>query len=130
MTTEKRIAFVRRSFDLPTASDADGIVGISEHDGFVISPFLGKMSAPDFSRKIDSASDASTLTVFDVLLGETGNPAAAHFEYDWTLKSGDRIVFHGTDYFQFAASGRFASFSIFYDTRPVREDTGDKYANA
>lgn len=30
--------------------------------------------------------------------------------------------------FKFSENGRFASMSIFYDTHPVREDVGDKYA--
>jgi len=88
------------------------------------------MTASKFFEKLGDASTASKLTVFDVLLGEHGDSAAAHFEYDWTLTSGDQFVFQGIDYFKFATSGKFASMSIFYDTHPVREDVGDKYANA
>ena len=49
------------------------------------------------------------------------------FEYDWTLTSGDKILFQGVDYFRFGPSGKFASMSIFYDTYPTREGDGDKY---
>lgn len=124
----EKIAYVRNYFKLLTASDIDGIISLFAPEAQVVSPFLGKMNAADFFAKLGSASAASKLTVFDVLLGENGDSAAAHFEYDWTLKSGDQIVFQGVDYFKFGADGRFASMSIFYDTHPVREDVGDKYA--
>lgn len=128
MAPENAPEIVRRYFDRLTASDTDGIIALFEEDATVDSPFLGKMRASEFFRKLESASNASRLTVFDVLLGTGGDSAAAHFEYDWTLKSGDKIVFQGVDYFRFGPSGRFASMSIFYDTHPVREDVGDKYA--
>lgn len=130
MKPVKMIEYVRRYFELMTASDIDGIIDMFEIEGFVLSPFLGRMQAPDFFRKLGDASSASELTVFDILIGENGNTAAAHFEYDWTLASGEQFVFQGIDYFKFGQSGKFASMSIFYDTHPVREDVGDKYANA
>ena len=128
MTPENKIARVRRYFDLLTASDIPGIVALFEEDAHIQSPFLGQVLASAFFEKLGSASNASKLTVFDVLLGENGDSAAAHFEYDWTLKSGDNFVFQGVDYFRFGKTGLFSSMSIFYDTHPVREDVGDKYA--
>lgn len=130
MTPEDRVALVRRYFDRMSASDIAGIIALFEDDAHVMSPFLGRMRASDFFEKLGSASSASKLTVFDVLLGENADSAAAHFEYDWTLKSGEQFVFQGVDYFKFGESGRFASMSIFYDTHPVREEVGDKYASA
>ena len=88
------------------------------------------MKAADCFNKLGNASSASQLTVFDVLIGENEDSAAAHFEYDWTLKSGEKILFQGIDYFTFSADGRFVSLAIYYDTYPVREDVGDKYASA
>ena len=128
MTPEYKIARVRRYFDLLSASDIPGIVALFEEDAQIQSPFLGRVLASAFFEKLGSASKASKLTVFDVLLGENGDSAAAHFEYDWTLKSGDNFVFQGVDYFRFGKTGLFSSMSIFYDTHPVREDVGDKYA--
>ncbi|MEL7091695.1 MAG: nuclear transport factor 2 family protein [Pseudomonadota bacterium] len=124
------IAAVRTYFALMSASDIPGIIALFEPDAQIHSPFLGTMPAPDFFTKLGNASRASTLTVFDVLLGESGTSAAAHFEYDWTLASGDTLRFQGVDHFRFAPSGRFASMSIFYDTHPIRAAVGDKYANA
>ncbi len=130
MTSNEQTTLVRRYFELMSASDIAGIIALFEADALIVSPFLGKMSAGDFFNKLGNASTASMLTVFDILLGENGDSAAAHFEYDWTLASGEQIVFQGIDYFKFSPAGRFSSMSIFYDTHPVREDVGDKYANA
>ena len=130
MRPAEKIEYVRRYFELLTSSDIKGIVDMFEDEGFVLSPFLGKMRAAEFFRKLDDASNDNKLTVFDVLLGENGNTAAAHFEYDWTLKSGEQFLFQGIDYFKFSQDSKFASMSIYYDTHPVREEVGDKYANA
>lgn len=127
MAIQERAQTVRAYFERLTGGDFDGIIAMFEPDGFVVSPFLGTMAAEAFYQKLGQASRASKLTVFDVLLGETGDSAAAHFEYDWTLASGDKLVFQGVDYFKFGPTGKFASMSIFYDTHPVREDVGDKY---
>ncbi|MFC3612276.1 nuclear transport factor 2 family protein [Lutimaribacter marinistellae] len=123
-----KVALVKRYFDLLTASDIDGIVRLFEVDAIVTSPFLGNMAVPEFFQKLADASTASRPTVFDVLLGEAGHSAAAHFEYDWTLNNGERIVFRGIDYFTFGGNDKFASMSIFYDTHPIREGVGHKYA--
>ena len=130
MTSKARVAYIRQYFDRMTASDIDGIIGMFEVDAYVLSPFLGKMSSESFFRKLGNASRASKLTVFDVLLGENGDSGAAHFEYDWTLASGENFVFQGVDYFKFSKNMKFASMSIFYDTHPVREDVGNKYESA
>lgn len=130
MTSDKKVSYIRQYFERMTASDINGIIEMFEPDGYVLSPFLGKMLAADFFKKLGNASNASKLTVFDVLLGENGNSGAAHFEYDWILASGEQIVFQGIDYFRFSNTSKFESMSIFYDTHPLREDVGDKYANA
>ena len=130
MGNPDRASFVRTCFDRLTAADYTAIIGMFEAGGQVDSPYLGKMLAPEFISKLWKASQENKLTVFDVLLGESSDSAAAHFEYDWTLSNGDKIVFQGVDYFRFAPSGKFASMSIFYDTHPTRQDVGDKYESA
>lgn len=121
---------VHRYFERMNASDIDGIVELFSPDAHVNSPFLGRVDVSSFFRKLGKASSASRLTVFDILLGKNGDSAAAHFEYDWTLSNGDQVTFQGIDYFSFDQSGNFKSMSIFYDTHPLREEVGDKYANA
>jgi hypothetical protein len=54
---------------------------------------------------------------------------AAYFRYDWTLKDGKVVTFTCVDVFEFQdGSERIASMSIVYDTHPLREEVGDKYA--
>ena len=84
-----------------------------------------KLPRRTFSPNSEKLS-RNILTVHDVLFGENGDSVAAQFEYDWTLASGDKILFQGVDYFRFGPSGKFASMSIFYDTYPTREGVGDQ----
>ncbi|TMV07968.1 nuclear transport factor 2 family protein [Ruegeria sediminis] len=119
---------VRAYFQALTAGDIPAILKLFTPDAEIHSPFLGVMKAQDFYAKLDAASASSELTVLDVLLGEDGQSAAAHFRYDWVLKSGNRLVFEGVDHFTFGADDRFTAMRIYYDTHPVREEVGDKYA--
>lgn len=128
MSRDEKSARVRRYFELMSASDIDGIVALFAPGAVIRSPFLGDVPAPEFFAKLGAASATSTLTVFDVLIGETGESAAGQFRYDWTLKTGEVIAFEGVDHFTFDAEGRFTSMSIYYDTHPLREEVGDKYA--
>lgn len=121
---------IHRYFERMNAADIDGIIALFGADAHVNSPFLGRVDAPSFFRKLGNASSASRLTVFDILVGVNNNSAAAHFEYDWTMSNGDQVTFQGIDYFTFDQAGNFKSMSIFYDTHPLREEVGDKYANA
>jgi len=127
MTQEDRGKIVRKYFERLTTSDYVGIIEMFEEDGWVDSPYLGKLPASEFFAKLGEASSRNILTVHDILIGEHGDSVAAQFEYDWTLESGDKIIFQGVDYFKFGVSGGFASMSIFYDTYPTREGVGDKY---
>ena len=123
--TDTRSPLVHRYFEYLTGGDIAAIVAMFAPGAQVHSPFLGVMAAPEFYARLDSASARSVLTVLDVLLGQ--DTAAARFRYDWTLRSGERIVFEGVDHFTFDAQDRFTAMRIYYDTHPVREDVGDKY---
>ncbi len=123
-----RIAHVRRYFELMTAGDIAAVTALFAPGAEVLSPFLGRMEAPEFFARLGAASRASRLTVHDILLGTQSDSAAVHFGYDWTMHSGEVLVFEGVDHFTFAPDGRFASLSIFYDTHPLRAQVGDKYA--
>ena len=99
-----KIAAIRSYFGRLTASDMAGVLALFAPGATVTSPYLGTLPATAFFASLDQASAQNRLTVFDVLLGEKGDSGAAHFEYDWTLASGDRIVFEGVDYLRFAAA--------------------------
>ena len=128
MDPSHRATLVRTYFERLTAADYTAIIAMFEADGWVESPYLGRLPASEFFARLGDASSRNILTVHDILHGENGDSVAAQFEYDWTLASGDNILFQGVDYFRFGPSGKFASMSIFYDTHPTREAVGDKYA--
>ena len=98
-------------------------------DGWVQSPFLGRLPVRDFVEKVASASGASTLTVHDVLVSAEGHlRAVAYYLYDWSLKDGSRVSFDCADVFNFdPATGRIASVVLVYDTHLVRGVVENKY---
>ncbi|MGR3615421.1 MAG: nuclear transport factor 2 family protein [Paracoccaceae bacterium] len=125
--THRNVQVVQDYFVALTAGDVDAIVSVFSDDGEVSSPFLGVLPAADFYARLDQASAQSVLSVLDVLTGVSTATIAARFRYDWTLQSGDQIVFEGMDHFTFNTEGKIRHMRIYYDTHPVREDVGDKY---
>ena len=115
------------------AGDTAGLVSTFEEDGVVHSPFLGAMDAPAFFRKLAQASSGSVITLIDLF--QSVQPAtefvrvAAWFRYDWTLNDGRTVDFTCVDVFSFRpGSARILEMQIVYDTHPLREQVGDKYA--
>ncbi|MBL0917790.1 MAG: nuclear transport factor 2 family protein [Hydrogenophaga sp.] len=133
MTTTPQIDTVRRYLKALHASDTAGLVASFEADGMVHSPFLGDMLARDFFPKLSQASSNSVITPIDLFASvepaNGGTRVAAYFRYDWTLKDGKVVTFTCVDVFGFrAGSDRIADMNIVYDTHPLREEVGDKYA--
>lgn len=116
------------------ASNTEGLIACFEENGQVHSPFLGTKRAGDFFRKLAQASSGSVITVLDLFASAqpTGQDAvrvAAYFRYDWTLNDGREVTFTCVDVFTFdAGSARIRDMNIVYDTHPLREQVGDKYA--
>ena len=111
------------------AGDVERIVTLFEPDGWVASPFLGRMTAHDFFPKVVEASSGAKLTVHDILISAEGQPrAVGYFLYDWWLKDGSKVSFECADVFTFnPETGKISSLVILYDTNPIRETVGDMY---
>ena len=111
------------------AGDVARIVSLFELDGWVLSPFLGRMTAREFFPKVADASSGTELTVHDILISSEGQPrAVGYFLYDWWLKDGSKVSFECADVFTFnPKTGKILSMVILYDTYPIREAVGDKY---
>ena len=111
------------------AGDVARIVSLFEPDGWVLSPFLGRMTAREFFPKVVDASSGTKLTVHDILISSEGQPrAVGYFLYDWWLKDGSKVSFECADVFTFnPKTGKILSMVILYDTYPIREVVGDKY---
>jgi hypothetical protein len=111
------------------AGDADSAASLFVADGWVQSPFLGKLPVRDFIKKVADASGDSKLTVHDVLISAEGHlRAVAYYLYDWSLKDGTRVSFDCADVFNFDAdTGHIASIILVYDTHLVRGVVDKKY---
>jgi ketosteroid isomerase-like protein len=111
------------------AGDAERAAALFVPEGWVQSPFLGKLPVRAFVAKVASASAGSRLTVHDVLVSAEGHlRAVAYYLYDWTLKDGSHVAFDCADVFNFdRASGKIESIVLVYDTQPVRGVVENKY---
>ncbi|WP_412529433.1 nuclear transport factor 2 family protein [Burkholderia lata] len=98
-------------------------------DARIFSPFLGWMQPKPFFEKVVAASGQSRITTIDICVSATGaRRATGYFVYDWGLKDGSAVQFECVDVFEFDESGLVERMVIVYDTHPVREAVGDKYA--
>jgi len=103
------------------AGDADRAAALFISDGWVESPFLGRLPVRQYVRKVADASRGTKLTVHDVLVSAEG-------QYDWRLKDGSRVSFDCADVFNFDPStGHIQSIVLVYDTHPVRAVVENKY---
>ena len=120
---------VRKYLQALEAGDADKAAALFVADGWVQSPFLGKLPVRDFIKKVADASGDSKLTVHDVLVSAEGHlRAVAYYLYDWSLKDGTRVSFDCADVFNFDAdTGHIASVVLVYDTHLVRGVVDKKY---
>ena len=111
------------------AGDAEKAGALFTKDGWVQSPFLGRLPVRDFVNTVAAASGDSKLTVHDVLISAEGHPrAVAYYLYDWRLKDGSRVSFDCADVFNFdPVSGHIASIVLVYDTHLVRDVVRNKY---
>ncbi len=85
---------VRKYLKALEAGDADKAGALFIADGWVQSPFLGKIPVRDYVRKVAGASSSTALTVHDVLVSAEGHMrAVAYYLYDWQLKDGSKVSF-------------------------------------
>lgn len=120
---------VRKYLKALEAGDADKAGALFTTDGWVQSPFLGRIPVRDYVSKVADASSASHLTVHDVLVSAEGHMrAVAYYLYDWQLKDGSKVEFECADVFNFdPESGHIASVVLVYDTHLVRDVVENKY---
>jgi predicted SnoaL-like aldol condensation-catalyzing enzyme len=111
------------------AGDAERAAALFVPNGWVQSPFLGRLPVREYVNKVAAASSRAKLTVYDVLVSAEGHlRAVAYYQYDWSLKDGSNVAFDCADIFNFdAASGRIQSILLVYDTDPVRAVVENKY---
>jgi SnoaL-like domain len=120
---------VRKYLKALEANDADKAAALFTADGWVQSPFLGRLPVRAYIAKVAGASTSSRLTVYDVLVSAEGNMrAVAYYLYDWQLKDGSQVAFECADIFNFDPdTGHIASVVLVYDTHLVRGAVENKY---
>jgi hypothetical protein len=80
--------------------------------------------------KLQEASGPSTITLIDICVSSKGQlRATGYFNYDWVLGDGSKAPFECVDVFEFNEVGLITKMIIVYDTHPIRETVGDKYAH-
>ncbi len=111
------------------AGDAERAAGLFVPDGWVESPFLGRLPVRQFVSRVAEGSRDTRLTVHDVLVSAEGHlRAVAYYQYDWRLRDGSRVAFDCADVFNFdPATGRLQSIVLVYDTHPVRQVVENKF---
>jgi hypothetical protein len=111
------------------AGDAEKAASLFVPNGWVQSPFLGRLPVRDFVNKVARSSSGTKLKVYDVLVSAEGHlRAVAYYQYDWSLKDGSNVTFDCADVFNFDAdTGRIESIVLVYDTDPVRDVVQNKY---
>ncbi|HMH28092.1 MAG TPA: nuclear transport factor 2 family protein [Steroidobacteraceae bacterium] len=120
---------VRKYLEALEASDVNKAAALFTPDGWVQSPFLGRIPVRNYIAKVAAASSASELTVHDVLVSAEGHMrAVAYYLYDWQLKDGSKVAFECADVFNFdPETGRIASVVLVYDTHLVRDVVENRY---
>ena len=120
---------VRKYLQALEAGDADKAAALFVPEGWVQSPFLGRISVRTYVTKVAAASRATTLTVHDVLVSAEGHMrAVAYYLYDWQLKDGSQVAFECADVFNFDPdTGHIASIVLVYDTHLIRDVVENKY---
>ena len=120
---------VRKYLKALEAGDSDKAAALFVVEGWVQSPFLGRLPVRDYVKKVAAASSRTELTVHDVLVSAEGHMrAVAYYLYDWQLKDGSKVSFECADVFNFDLdTGRIASVVLVYDTHLVRDVVENKY---
>jgi hypothetical protein len=120
---------VRKYLKALESSDIERAAALFTSDGWVQSPFLGRLPVRAYMAKVADASSSSVLTVHDVLVSAEGHMrAVAYYLYDWRLKDGSKVAFECADVFNFdPETGHIASVVLVYDTHLVRDVVENKY---
>ncbi|HVP32716.1 MAG TPA: nuclear transport factor 2 family protein [Steroidobacteraceae bacterium] len=120
---------VRKYLAALEAGDPERAAALFVPQGWVQSPFLGKLPVRQYVAKVAGASRGSKLTVHDVLVSAEGHlRAVAYYLYDWTLRDGSHVAFDCADVFNFdRETGKIESIVLVYDTQPVRGVVQHKY---
>jgi ketosteroid isomerase-like protein len=98
--------------------DLDAVLSCFTPDGKVSSPVYGGVPVADFYRRLFTETASASVQIHTIFASE--HKLAAHFAYQWVLKSGAKTATDLVDIFEFApGSDRISHLQIIFDTGKI-----------
>jgi hypothetical protein len=97
------------------------VISLFTHDGLVHSPLYGTKSAKDFYTLLADDTSKSELNINGLFEDEKNCRLALYFNYRWTLKNGEVVIFDVVDIMQFNAENKIIDLKIIYDSINTRQ---------
>ena len=94
----------------------EAIIQLFSENGQVYSPIYGVKSAKNFYRDLSDDTNNSELKVKGLFTEEDSSRLAIYFEYQWTLKNGQIVLFDVVDILEFDDQNKIVELKIIYDT--------------
>ena len=105
---------IEEYFSLLDAGEAEKAVRMFDPEGLVNAPWENDMAPAAFIRKHLESAPIRVHKIMDVLVSESGQSAAVHFEYSSKDDDGqDNPVFVGCDHFKFGPDGKIKILSVY-----------------
>ena len=120
---QKREDIINLYLDGLAKADVAEVLKLFTDGATVSSPLYGDMAAADFFKRLfeDTAESKITLKGMFTQISDP-NIYAAHFIYDWKLKTGEHVSFRCMDIFTFAdRSDKISHLTIIYDSSRTRD---------
>ena len=96
--------------------NVEGVIGLFSESGKVYSPIYGEKNAKEFYRILNDDTLQSELSLKEIFQNEESENIALYFEYKWTVKSGNVVVFDVVDILEFDEQNKIQELKIIYDT--------------
>ncbi len=103
------------------------IVALFAEDGIVVSPLYGTMPAKSFYKTLAADTANSVLNFDGVFYEDNTNRISLLFDYDWELKTGEKVSFKVVDIIELNDDHKINKLIIIYDTvhsRPAIQQKG------
>ena len=119
----EREEVIRSYLDRLAKADYTELLKLFTVGATVSSPLYGEVAAVDFFKQLFEDTSESKINLKGIFVQVSDpNRYAAHFIYDWKLKSGEDVSFRCMDIFTFAdRSDKIRHLSIIYDLSRTRE---------
>ena len=119
----KRANVIRSYLAGLVKADLTELLKLFSDDATVSSPLYGEMAATDFFKQLFEDTSESKIDLKGIFVQVSDpNTYAAHFTYDWKLKTGEAVSFRCMDIFTFANhSDKIRHLTIIDDSSRTRD---------